>query len=370
MKLHFLVDSNYSQRFIEVNNTISSDSIYLILGSKENIKYVDCNKCIVMPLTTGNSKIKKLFNLRKTFSKIKEISNKCERVYFHFLYPIHCILYPLMFKKKKTYWLIWGGDVYDRLSNYQLYHEKSAIYDEKYNTKISLKQRLVRKYERIIIRKFTYIGTIIKGDYKLLADEFGVKNNRIDFFYVNPLKFDAIKPKFETNKRKLNVLLGNSGDPSNNHFEIFDRLKNFKNIKVYCPLSYGDEKREYTKTVIKYGKELFGNNFFPLTEFMNGDEYLSLLNNIDIAVMNHYRQQALGNIFALIMLGKTVYLNSKSPVFEFLIDKQIVVHDSNLIDSNFDLIVDESEIRKINRSKVIEINSEAKSREYISNLYK
>lgn len=55
-----------------------------------------------------------------------------------------------------------------------------------------------------------------------------------------------------------------------------------------------------------YGINLFGDNFILLTEFLSPEEYAKILANVDVAIFAHRRQQALGNILALIYIGKKV----------------------------------------------------------------
>lgn len=52
------------------------------------------------------------------------------------------------------------------------------------------------------------------------------------------------------------------------------------------------------KVIIK-GKELFGEKFIPLTEFMTFEKYLEFLGSIDIAIFAHKRQQAMGNTITI-----------------------------------------------------------------------
>ena len=90
------------------------------------------------------------------------------------------------------------------------------------------------------------------------------------------------------------------------------KLSKFRNqnIKVYVPLSYGD--KEYVHRVIKSGRDLLGEKFVPMTDYMDVDEYYKHLSQIDIALFGMKRQQALGNIMALLYMGKKVYLREHS----------------------------------------------------------
>ena len=43
-------------------------------------------------------------------------------------------------------------------------------------------------------------------------------------------------------------------------------------------------------------------------------------------IMNHVRQQAIGNIITGLYLGMKVYINKKSPVFKLLYNKKIIFY--------------------------------------------
>jgi hypothetical protein len=84
------------------------------------------------------------------------------------------------------------------------------------------------------------------------------------------------------------------------------------------PLSYGDQT--HAKKVIEQGNDWFGEKFFPMSSFMPFDQYLEFLKSIDIAIFNHKRQQAMGNIITLLGMGKTVYVRSDVSHSNFLIE--------------------------------------------------
>ena len=114
---------------------------------------------------------------------------------------------------------------------------------------------------------------------------------------------------------EIRILLGNSATESNNHFEIIEKLQKYTNsYKLYVPLSYGD--MEYGEKVIQFGKELLGERFVPIRNFMPEKDYLRLLSSMHIAIFNHKRQQGLGNINIALQSKDKVYLNPESPCWE------------------------------------------------------
>ena len=67
----------------------------------------------------------------------------------------------------------------------------------------------------------------------------------------------------------------------------------------------------------KAGTRLFGDRFLPLAEFIDPHEYAEILASVDVAVMNHDRQQAVGNIALNLMHGNRVFLRKTVTTYEF-----------------------------------------------------
>lgn len=120
------------------------------------------------------------------------------------------------------------------------------------------------------------------------------------------------------NDKSYNILLGNSADPTNNHVDGMMLIKKKLNddYKLYTVLSYGSELGK--KWAMDCGNNLFGDNFYPIVDFMNRHEYLEFLNNMDVVVMYHNRQQAVGNIMTSLVLGKPVFMKSSNVVYQLL----------------------------------------------------
>jgi len=121
------------------------------------------------------------------------------------------------------------------------------------------------------------------------------------------------------------ILVGNSASPTNNHVEAFELLKNLdmSNRKIIVPLSYGSPL--YAQHISALGKSLFGDAFIPLVNFMPLDQYNSIIANCGTVVMNHVRQQAVGNICSAIYKGATVLLRPENPVSTFCADLGVTI---------------------------------------------
>ncbi len=118
---------------------------------------------------------------------------------------------------------------------------------------------------------------------------------------------------------ELKILAGNSGNPTNLHHEMLSKLEPLKDsdIRIYCPLSYSGDP-DYINSVEAMGKQIFGGKFVPMREMLDPVKYLNLLCEIDVAIMNHDRQQGLGNILPLLYFGKKVFMRSGTSSFEYL----------------------------------------------------
>jgi hypothetical protein len=113
------------------------------------------------------------------------------------------------------------------------------------------------------------------------------------------------------------VLLGNSATSSNNHAEALEMLRGrlAGDARVVVPLSYGT--RAYADRVEALGRELLGERLEPLRGWMPIEAYNERIRRCGVVVMNHRRQQAVGNIGAALFKGAAVYLRPESPLFAF-----------------------------------------------------
>lgn len=125
-----------------------------------------------------------------------------------------------------------------------------------------------------------------------------------------------------------NILAGNSATATNNHIELFERIRRIGDLAdrlIVAPLSYGDAG--YRACVIKAGRESFGDAFVPLVDFLPKDRYIELLGSCGHVMMNHVRQQALGNLFISGLLGAKLHLGRANPLYNWLGSLGVPVSD-------------------------------------------
>jgi hypothetical protein len=237
----------------------------------------------------------------------------------------------------RCYWVIWGGDLYYK--NFRPKNLKSNLFE------------LMRKF---IISRTGHFITHIKGDYELAQNWYSASGKWFECF-MYPSNLYKESPSISLPHEGINIILGNSADPSNNHVEVLNKLKCHveENIKIYCPLSYGNQS--YAQEIADYGISHFGDKFIPLRDFMQLEKYSELLAEMDIAIFNHNRQQAMGNITTLLGMGKKVYIRREITTWKFLEYQKIKAFDAN----DIDISVLSADISEANKKNVAEYFSKS-----------
>jgi len=311
--LHIINPDKFTIPFIQFINREFDPSEHLFL----------CNTKPEDKVLKANPNVKYLHNrYRKNLFKNTLIFYKCikgaDKIILHGN-PILAIFILFPYILKKTYWIIYGYE-FDKTNS---------------RKKIKINEFIHFFIKRFVLKRVNGHITHIKGDSDLANTLYRSSAK----YYYSPMYLSNVvgetKQNISKEKNKQGIkkiLVGNSTSPSNNHASIFQMLMPYKesNILIYCPLSYGIFL-EYRDEVIRHGKELFAEKFIPLTDFMTLDKYNSFLQDIDIAIFNHYRQEAMGITLTLLNMGKTIYMNSHTTSYRSLMERGIQVFDNNII---------------------------------------
>ncbi|MEQ9100861.1 MAG: TDP-N-acetylfucosamine:lipid II N-acetylfucosaminyltransferase [Imperialibacter sp.] len=294
--------------------------------------------------------IRKASNLTKVVidgAEVELLLKVCEQ---HTLVVLHGITHSIALliekfdKPEKFVWLILGAEMYQNQHIYagRLLGELTTKLRRHSAGKVGLTEFLRDIYRRVKYRSLAIsqismeeqlediarsIGRI-KCCASLLKEEFEYLESRqkladdacylpftfypIEYFIGKATEASVVPPSGE------NILIGNSASYTNNHLEVFEKLQSFdlRGRKLITPLSYGDP--QYIKAISKIGYRQFPNNFHPLTEFLTIESYNEILSSCSIVIMNHYRQQGIGNILSTIYFGCKVYLSEESILYSFL----------------------------------------------------
>jgi dTDP-N-acetylfucosamine:lipid II N-acetylfucosaminyltransferase len=333
MIIHFFNDEKFVDNAILNFKKFEVEQRFIVIVNEScevaNLKYVKHTKSVEI---VEYSKLN-LFLRNLPFSNIRS-------AFFHFLDFIKADIL-LHFKKHnpsiKAFWFFWGAD------GYFLQKFENTLYQEK--TKhflLSQNNALISKIKKGIIDLFAkaniylrdlrwpnsllldamkqtdYIIPVIPEDYFLLKQKYRFEAEMIEWNY---LSIDQLGMNLDSVVEEDHILLGNSSTQTNNHIEVIDLLTNLDlgNKKVFVPLSYGDT--DYRTILLKYGQEKLGEKFFPIVDFIPLQEYINILRSCGIVIMNHKRQQAVGNVLIALWMGASLYLNEQSTLFAHLKNK-------------------------------------------------
>lgn len=243
-------------------------------------------------------------------------------------------------------WSGWGGDYYDLLPGNEdnLYGESTKrllrqMHADSSRVRMRNIPRQIRKAlsktwnglkgraqpDKIsLIKRVDYFSAPVPDDYELMKAALG---DPFRAQYVQ-LNYGSVEETFTPGLSEIsgnNILLGNSATPTNNHLEILNVLATLDlgDRKVIAPLSYSS--KEYGDEIERWGRKLLGDRFVPLRNFMPLREYNQLISSCSIAIMNHRRQQALGNIGVMLCNGAKLFLDESSVIYKFLRSRGVSV---------------------------------------------
>jgi dTDP-N-acetylfucosamine:lipid II N-acetylfucosaminyltransferase len=232
-------------------------------------------------------------------------------------------------KKVPIVWIGWGFDYYDIIDpNDDRLLEKTFSMEKKRHSrrKLGMKQRIQSLLNSMprkkkVIERIDFFSPVLSNEYNLLKSAHTWKRfpRQVDWNY-SPSEKDLshyVNSKESSIKMGVDILIGNSATSTNNHLEIFDILEkiDIKNCNLVVPLSYGDSS--YGAEVKEIGEMKFGSNFDALIDFMPIEEYMQKIGQCGFVIMNHVRQQAVGNTIIMAYMGAKVFLRKETPTYEF-----------------------------------------------------
>ena len=263
------------------------------------------------------------------------IVNAYDLIVLHFLDTKYDRLLQNAALKPKILWIGWGGDYYwlaDTLADFHMYkpltrklvskimgNQLVYFFSKKVN-RIRRKRRL-----RLINTGISYFAPVLPDDYQLIKKSHpDFKPQYVQWNYGN-LEQHYIKGYEDFTVTGNDILLGNSATPTNNHLDVFEVLAKIhvNNHIILLPLNYGD--LNYGKIIQQKVMGLFPQQAHVLSEFMPYEEYMKLLQNCGNVVMGHIRQQALGNIVAMLYVGAKVYFYKDSVTYAFFKNRGFTV---------------------------------------------
>lgn len=274
----------------------------------------------------------------------------------------------------KFVWIGMGYDYYDLIvdNNEELLLNKTRQVLRKHNRELyegplwkyflkyklpyldTLRQNYFRTLKIKAIKKIHFFSPVLENEYTLVKEKFDGKFPLyVPWNYsTNSSDIDDAS-EAENTLHGDNLLLGNSASETNNHIEMIDLLSEIAldGRKLICPLNYGIKK--YADIVIEYATQKLGSRFVPILDFIPFDEYMNLISNCSTVLMNHRRQQATGNIVAMLTRGAEVFVRDENPVYEFYSSKGLKIFKIQDIEKNSLALFQKLESKSIYENKKI-----------------
>ncbi|WP_313803783.1 TDP-N-acetylfucosamine:lipid II N-acetylfucosaminyltransferase [Flavobacterium sp.] len=321
--LHLVNDEKFigfaHQSFTRQEN-VQND--FWVLSSAESLKHITFS-CRLLTLSE--------FYTEETTA----IVNSYDLVVIHFLDVKYDQLLQNTALKPKILWIGWGGDYYwlaDTLSDFHMYKPLtrklvSKILGNRLLYFFAKKVNRIRRKKRLALinKSISYFAPVLPDDYQLIKKSHAdFKPKFIQWNYGN-LEENYVKGYEDFTVTANDILLGNSATPTNNHLDVFKVLgkNNLGSRKIIMPLNYGD---------LNYGKiiGIEAVRFFPqqanvLSDFMPYADYMKLLQSCGNVVMGHVRQQALGNIIAMLYVGAKLFFYEDSITYAFFKNQGFIV---------------------------------------------
>lgn len=172
------------------------------------------------------------------------------------------------------------------------------------------------------------ITTFDKDEY---IQRYGDKK-AFDIVYGNPVAKYIKSMTPHKNGEPWRIMINNSTDETT--LEMLDILAKFKNenIKIITNLSYETFGMTNVKQqILEKGKQLFGDKFSPIMNWLSPQKYVKFLSSVDIYISNQNRQQGVGNMSACMLLGKKVFIKSNISTFKRFKKFGITVFDTHKI---------------------------------------
>ena len=272
----------------------------------------------------------------------------------HFLIPGSTSFLSAMSQQIPIVIQFWGGDYVSQLMPLPktfLPLTLSLVYDtpSKPSWLKSFGRRALEKIRRMKNRKNVLDAleiasgflTILPEEKSIFPKKYHSKHLAARVIYGN---FASVPTQTGNSKTGLSVILGNSATPSNNHLDFLEPLSTcpYHIHHLILPLSYGDSS--YGES-IRARFEESGLTTTVLKDLMPLHEYEALMNQVDVLIMGHLRQQGLGNILKALQQGKTVYLHPKGVNYRHFKSHGFTVRSTSDLAKGIDIISEKEQHR-------------------------
>lgn len=244
-------------------------------------------------------------------------SNQNEQVVFHGLFDMHTwkkLLFNSIVKRSSC--VLWGAELYR--------HTKAGR---------TIKQRIVYGLHALLINRFKQVFALNQGDAQLAQKVFKRKQVAVLPYPLIGMQVTKSDCAESAPDQMIKILVGNSASPSNNHIDALNKLAHLadKNIQIIMPLNYAGDP-EYVEQVINHANSLFKNKVTAITSMLSKAQYDALLNKVSMTVFAQQRQQGLYVAYAMLLMGKPLFLLGSTSSYTNLSALGFKLHKTDSLD--------------------------------------
>lgn len=255
---------------------------------------------------------------------------RANAVLLHSLYSLPLQITPLIPHRICVIWSSWGYDIYSmmgtsRLVNQNLFRPLTENFMKPFFVSEGNEQE--KEMYQKAVQRIDYLSTVLPEEFGLIPSLSYFHAKELHYTYITPKEVEKYQNVVSPTITGEDILVGNSGASTNNHLDIFAKLSGLDigKRRIYCPLSYAGYPPEYRDEVLKQGKNLFGDNFVPLLEFLDKETYFSMMSSCKYVFLGHLRQQALGNVREMLIKGSMVFFDKESPMYKHFKERGVNV---------------------------------------------
>lgn len=289
-------------------------------------------------VSTKDSPTRKVYVNQDTSVELLKDLEKYDVILLHALNSLTSHLVNKSNEKFRFMWVMMGAEVYQNPLVYSkpILGDSTRALKETTIKKTNIIEQLKKYYRKLrynyiedysnvnndIVKAMSEVdsfASLIMEEFEFLTEKgFLSSKAKYQYYTYYPIEYFGSLTK-KSICTEGNILIGNSSSYSNNHLEVFEKLKRLyiSGRSIIAPLSYGD--MNYKKALIPYGRTMFGKQFKPIIDLLPLEEYNNLLSSCGIVIMNHYRQQAVGNILMALWQGSKVYLSDLNILYKFFL---------------------------------------------------
>jgi len=310
-------------------------------SDEDDLHYCCQDNVVIWRRASGRTLIKRLIGKVASLRDLCEWIEKADSIVFNGLFfPGYLLVLIVLLAKGRTLAAFaWGGDFYEK----ELYSSRLRSWAVSRLQLVGLGVLQDKDMFRAAYPGFQ--GVFCEFTTPLPASQYQF----LETYYQTAMQ-DTQLGKQRRAPRQLEIMIGHSAHPSNNHLAVIERLAHCQNqdFVVTLMLTYGE--KEYGRRIFTEAVQILGHERVKAEwQWMEPCEYLQRLSKVSIGVFDQQRQQAGKNILFLAAMGKPVFINPRNTMYEYLHAHSICCERSgrleDFVDGNLEACASKNSIR-------------------------